>query len=394
MDPQQLLLLAVPAAFIAFGLGWLAARVDIKHLIEGSKALPRSYFRGLNFLLNEEPDRAIDSFIEAVRGDPDTVELHFTLGAMFRRRGETERAIRIHQSLLDRSDLAQADLDRALLELGRDFLKAGMFDRAENAFQALRGTTAEADALRDLLDIFEIEKEWVKAIDCARELEARSGAEMTRRIAHYHCELAQFALLQSRFDESGREISAAFAALRQSVRASILAGELALAAGRTDDAISAWVALERQSPEHLALVAERLLAAYKLAGRADEGLRMLSGALAQTPSYDVLVVVARETVATAGSDAAFALLLRELRRSPTLIGLEQLVQVRFSQMPAEISSELDIVKTLLNQQTRRLSRYVCTRCGFKARQYHWHCPGCRNWDSYPPRRAEELELST
>ncbi|WP_085315606.1 lipopolysaccharide assembly protein LapB [Derxia lacustris] len=394
MDPQQLLLLAVPAAFIAFGLGWLAARVDIKHLIEGSKALPRSYFRGLNFLLTEQPDRAIDSFIEAVQGDPDTIELHFTLGAMFRRRGETERAIRIHQSLLDRADLAQADRDRALLELGRDFLKAGMFDRAENAFETLRGSTVEAEALGDLLDIFEIEKEWVKAIDCARELEARSGAEMTRRIAHYHCELAQFALLQSRFDEAGREISAAFAALRQSVRAGLLAGELALAAGHVEAAIEAWAALGRQSPQHLALVADKLMAAYKQTGRADEGLRLLEGSLAQTPSYDVLLVVARETHATAGPDAAFALLLRELRRSPTLIGLEQLVQARFAQMPADLAAELDIVRTLLHQQTRRLSRYVCARCGFKARQHHWHCPGCRNWDSYAPRRAEELEISS
>ncbi|WP_028311009.1 lipopolysaccharide assembly protein LapB [Derxia gummosa] len=394
MDAQQLLLLAVPAAFIAFGLGWLAARVDIKHLIEGSKSLPRSYFRGLNFLLNEQPDRAIDSFIEAVQGDPETVELHFTLGAMFRRRGETERAIRIHQSLLDRADLAQADRDKALLELGRDFLKAGMFDRAEDAFQKLRGSSVEAEALRDLLDIFEIEKEWVKAIDCARELEMRAGADMTGRIAHYHCELAQFAIMQSRFDEAGREISAAFAAMRHSVRAGILAGELALAAGDVEDAIAAWAALGRQNPHHVALVAEKLMAAYKRLGRDDDGLRMLEGSLAQSASYDVLVIVARETLAREGADAAFALLLRELRRSPTLIGLEQLVQARFAQMPADLAGELDIVKTLLHHQTRRLSRYVCTRCGFKSSRHHWHCPGCRNWDSYPPRRAEELDITS
>ena len=143
MDIEVILLLAVPSIFVIFGLGWFAARVDIKHLLERSKTLPKAYFQGLNFLLNEQPDRAIDSFIEAVKADPDTVELHFTLGGMFRRRGETDRAIRLHQSLLARTDLAVALIERARLELAHDFFKAGMLDRAEEAFAALRASGVE-----------------------------------------------------------------------------------------------------------------------------------------------------------------------------------------------------------------------------------------------------------
>src|SRR3954470_21181980 len=143
-----------------FGLGWLAARIDIKHLLSESRQLPRSYFRGLNFLLNEQPDKAIEAFIEVVKGDPETIELHFALGSLFRRRGETERAIRMHRNLLDRGDLDDTQRLQALHELGQAYLKAGLLDRAEESFARLRGSTYRGEALRFLLDIYQQEKDW------------------------------------------------------------------------------------------------------------------------------------------------------------------------------------------------------------------------------------------
>ena len=150
-------LLALP---LFFALGWMAARVDIRHVMKESRSLPRSYLNGLNFLLNEQPDKAIDAFIEAVRIDPDTVELHFALGSLFRRRGETERAIRMHQHLIDREDLNESQRLQALAELGQDYLKAGLLDRAESVFLRLRGTALNDIALRDLLEIYQQEKDW------------------------------------------------------------------------------------------------------------------------------------------------------------------------------------------------------------------------------------------
>lgn len=392
MDIEVLLLLAVPAAFLTFGLGWFAARVDIKHLLEGSRTLPNSYFRGLNFLLNEQPDRAIDSFIEAVKGDPETVELHFTLGAMFRRRGETDRAIRIHQSLLARSDLPREDRERAQLELGHDFLKAGMLDRAEETFTGLRAGALGRAALEALIEIYEIEKDWDKAIATARELEQAGEVDLRERIAQFQCELAQSALAQSRLDDAQVALDAALDEHRKNVRASMLAGDLALARGQVQQAIDTWIGIERQSPMHLALVAERLMAAHRTLGRAPEGLHLLKTMLAQTPSIDVLDVVYRETLVQHGAQAAHAVVLAELRRTPTLIGLDKLVESRVAITAPEQVPELELVKTLLHQQTRRLARFTCSQCGFKARQFYWQCPGCRQWDTYLPRHVEELEV--
>lgn len=391
MDTEILLLLAVPAAFLVFGLGWLAARVDIKHLLEGSRAVPSSYFRGLNYLLNEQPDRAIDSFIEAVQKDPEAIELHLTLGGMFRRRGETDRAIRLHQSLLSRTDLDHGMRARATLELGRDYLKAGMLDRAEALFLGLQQSAVDVDATQALIEIYEIEKEWRKAIEVAAGLSDREGSNLGPRIAQFHCELAQAALAQSQLDEAQSEVDAALSVNRQCVRASLLSGDIAIARHQPAAAVTAWLAVERQSSVHLSLIGERLMAAHRALGRSAEGLRLVKSMLDQAPSIDLLDVVVQETLSQEGPPAAHALVLAEMKRSPTLLTLSRLVEARLSMATPEQSQELDIVRTLLRQYTQRSSRYVCSHCGFKARQFYWQCPGCRAWDAYSPRRVEELE---
>src|SRR3990172_5693004 len=198
-----------------FGLGWLAARVDLKHLLTESRALPRSYFRGLNFLLNEQPDKAIEAFIEVVRTDPETVELHFALGSLFRRRGESDRAIRMHKHLLDRTDLGEDQRLNALFELGQDYLKAGLLDRAEEALAKLKDSPLRREALDFLLDIYQQEKDWSKAIDTARELERDSGESRQKVIANFHCELAAQHATHSRLEEAEAHLDRALAANRK-----------------------------------------------------------------------------------------------------------------------------------------------------------------------------------
>ena len=362
MDIEVILLLAVPSIFVIFGLGWFAARVDIKHLLERSKTLPKAYFQGLNFLLNEQPDRAIDSFIEAVKADPDTVELHFTLGGMFRRRGETDRAIRLHQSLLARTDLPVALIERARLELAHDFFKAGMLDRAEEAFAALRASGVAQQALEALADIYEIEKEWTRAIDTARELEAVANIDLRARIGQFHCELAQSALAQSRLDDAQDALDAALNTHRKSVRATILAGDLAFAQGDAPRAIEHWIGVEKQSPLHMALVAERLMNAHRTLGQDAQGLRLLKAVLEQSPSVDVLDVVFRETLKQEDARAAHAVVLAELRKTPTLIGLDKLIEARVAIASPDQIPELELVKSLMHEQTRRRTRFTCGHC--------------------------------
>src|SRR4051812_13444281 len=220
-----------------FGLGWMAARVDIRQIVTESRALPRSYFKGLNFLLNEQPDKAIEAFIEVVKVDPETVELHFALGSLFRRRGEYDRAIRMHQNLLDRPDLASDQKLAALSELGEDYLKAGILDRAEEVFKRLEESKQSSSARGHLLEIYEQEKDWTRAIDMAKRLASESGAPRHGDVAQYLCELAASEAAQSRPDVARRHLEAALEVNRKCVRASLLLGDLEKDAGNIEKAI-------------------------------------------------------------------------------------------------------------------------------------------------------------
>jgi lipopolysaccharide biosynthesis regulator YciM len=376
-----------------FGLGWLAARVDIKQLLSESRRLPRSYFKGLNFLLNEQPDKAIEAFIEVVKVDPETVELHFALGSLFRRRGETERAIRMHQTLLERPDLIAEQRLQAMIELGQDYLKAGLLDRAEAVFAKLKDSPHRIEAFKFLLEIYQQEKDWVKAIEAARELERNSGESAQKEIANYYCELAVSDATHSRPDAAKRHLEEALALHRKCVRANLILGDLAAAAGDHAGAIDAWKRIEQQNPAYLALVAQRLLESHRSLGRSDEGLTLLRGYLASFPSLDLLDVAFQSTLDAEGPEAAYKLVKEELRRNQTLLGVDKLLEAQAMVAPAERRNDLELVRNLIQSHTRRLARYRCDNCGFKARQFYWHCPACGGWETYPPKRSEEFELA-
>ena len=374
-----------------FGLGWIAARIDIRHLVHESRALPRSYFKGLNFLLNEQPDKAIEAFIEVVKVDPETIELHFALGSLFRRRGEYDRAIRMHQNLLDRADLGAEQKVLAAAELGEDYLKAGILDRAEEVFQRLANSPQSRVARANLLQIYEQEKDWTRAIEMS---EALAGEPRARDIAQYLCELAASEAAQSRPEVARRHLEAALEANRKCVRASLQLGDLERSSSRLDQAIEHWKRIESQDPAYLALVAQRLLEAYRDAGRAEEGLRLLAGYLERYPSLDLLDTVFQQTLDAQGAEAAYTLVRDELRRNPTLLGLDRLLEAQIiAAADPERRRDLELVRNLVHGHTRRLARYRCENCGFKARQFHWHCPACGGWETYPPRRTEEFDLT-
>jgi lipopolysaccharide biosynthesis regulator YciM len=381
-----------------FGLGWLAARIDIKHLLTESRALPRSYFKGLNFLLNEQPDKAIEAFIEVVKVDPETVELHYALGSLFRRRGEYDRAIRMHQNLIDRADLSAEQRLAALYELGQDYLKAGILDRAEDAFNRLREGPLAAEARSFLLEIYQAEKEWQKAIDMAAEIgagpDASRAESLARDVAHFHCELAAYDATHSRPDEARRHLETALEANRKCVRASLQLGDLERSAGNAERAIENWKRIESQDPSYLALVAQRLLDVFRDTGRLEEGLTLLAGHLERFPSLDLLDTVFQYTLDAKGPEAAYKLVRDELRRNPTLLGLDRLLEAQIAGASSpERRRDLELVKNLVHSHARRMARYRCAACGFRARQFHWHCPGCGGWETYPPRRSEEFDLA-
>jgi len=389
MEAEIWWLLAIP---VLFGLGWVAARVDIRQLVSESRTLPRAYFKGLNHLLNDQPDKAIDAFIEIVTLDPETADMHFALGNLFRRRGEIERAIRVHQNLLARPDLPLEQRTHAQYELGMDYLKAGLLDRAEETFNGLVDGSYSVQARKALLEIYQREKEWSRAIDAASGLQSSGAGARQKEIAQFYCELAQDALVRSDLPDALSLLDKALHADRNSVRATMLLGDALVAQGEVESALTVWKRVEQQSVPHVALVAGRLMDGYRRVGRLQEGVNLLRSYLAEASSIDLLDVVFKAVIELDGVEAAKALVVDELRRNPTLLGLDKLLEARLMDAPAHIWEELSMVKNLIHGYTAKLARYQCSHCGFKARQYYWQCPGCSNWETYPPRRTEELNV--
>jgi lipopolysaccharide biosynthesis regulator YciM len=280
-----------------------------------------------------------------------------------------------------------------MVELGQDYLKAGLLDRAEEVFAKLKESAHRAQALKFLVEIYQNEKDWMKAIEIARELERDSGQSAQKEIANYYCELAVSEATHSRPEIARRHVDAALSAHRKCVRANLILGDLFAATGDHANAIEAWKRIEQQTPAYLTLVAQRLLESHRALGRTEEGLTLLRGYLAGFPSLDLLDVAFQSTLDAEGPEAAYKLVRDELRRNPTLLGLDKLLEAEALVAPPERRSDLELVRNLVHGHTRRIARYRCDNCGFKARQFYWHCPACGGWETYPPRRSEEFDLT-
>ena len=389
MEFQLWMLLIFP---LFFGMGWLAARIDIKDLLSNSNVLPHSYFQGLNFLLNEQQDKAIEAFIEVVKVDPQTVELHFALGSLFRRRGEVDRALRMHHNLLDRADLDDEKRQQAIFELAQDYLKAGILDRAESLFSELESTSYGKQSLEFLLELYQKEHDWLKAIEVSKRLAALSGQSNNKQAAFFCCELASEANVNGNQVAAREHLQQALQTDPDAVRASMMLGDLFAGEGKQEEAIGIWKHIEAQDAQYLPLVAERLLNAYRSLNREADGIALLREYLSKYHSLDLMNVVFAGVLKNEGSAAAYQLVHDELERNPTLLGLDKLLEARLLEVPVDMRADVEMVKDLVHKRTRNLASYHCEHCGFKAQQFYWHCPACQAWGSYSPLRGEETGM--
>ena len=390
MEFEPWMLLIFP---LFFCMGWLAARTDIKELLSESSALPQSYFQGLNFLLNEQQDKAIEAFIEVVKVDPQTIELHFALGSLFRRRGEVDRALRMHHNLVDRADLDDNKRQQAIFELAQDYLKAGILDRAESLFRELENTPYAKPALEFLLELFQKEHDWIKAIEVAKRLATISGAQSySNHAAFFYCELAGEEITAGDPATARGHLQQALTVCPGAVRATMMLGDMASGEGKFEEAIAIWKNIEAQDAQYLPLVAERLLNAYHSLDREVDGIALLREYLDKYHSLDLMNVVFDGVLKNEGSGAAYKLVRDELQRNPSLLGLDKLLEARLLEVPMDRRADIEMVKDLVHKRTRNLAMYHCAHCGFKARQFYWHCPACQAWDSYSPRRSEETGM--
>ncbi len=378
-------LIALPAFF---ALGWLAARVDIKHVLSETRSLPVAYFKGLNYLLNGETNRAVDVYVDIARHHAETIELQFTLGHLFRRRGELERAIRMHQKLLVRRELTVAQKQTAQFELALDFMQAGLFDRAESLLTELADTDYARQARVELLGVYQQEKAWAKAIETAQQLRDERHTYQ-HEIAQFYCELASQGALRSEPAAARVYLQKAIAEHRKCARANMILAELEIASGNVDAAIEAWLRIESQEPLYIALEARALLAAYDTQGRGVEGTKLLLGLLRQYPELDVLDLAYERLLTEQGLIATHEFVRERLKAHPTMPSLRKVLEAHLLVAPDDQKVELELIVKLIHDATREQTMYRCTHCGFKAKQYFWHCPACTEWETFPPVRGAQ-----
>lgn len=377
---MQWLFLLLP---IAAASGWLVARRagSPRQRDGASSSADPAFFRGLNYLLNEQPDKAIDVFLKLTEIDGETAETHLALGALFRRRGEVDRAIRVHQNLVARENLSAAQRGYALYELGRDYMLAGLFDRAEGLFQELvEQGLQERRALRSLIEIYQAEKDWHRCLETADQLQRRSDQPMQTEIAHYHCELADECLRHGRRDEARAHLLDAQAVDPDCIRATMIQAQMEMNAGDPSSALMLYRHLARRGPEYLpAMLPEMLRCCERLGRRAVTN--ELGDLFTAHPSPPLMLELSQAIEREQGAHAALAFLEDYLGGHADLAGAERLLELRLSRLPDQSGSGdpklLEVIRHLVAAQPA----YRCEHCGFEARTLHWQCPSCKHWGS-------------
>lgn len=388
---MELLFLLLPVAwFLGYSLGRKGG--DRKSAGGGSPALYRNYFVGLNYLLNEQPDKAIDTFVEMLTVDSETVETHLALGNLFRRRGETDRAIRIHQNLIARPSLSQDHRKLALLELGQDYLSAGWFDRAESIFQELVSDAKyKVTSLKHLLTIYQQTADWPQAIQAAEQMQAASGQSHAEMIAHFHCEVAEAALANNNTKAAQQALKKAMSLNGQFVRGSLLAAELAYAAGDYREALKAYRRLKADDIPYLAEAVERINACFDQLKDPKGKIEFLRECVAQGAGVTVLLALAETVRAQDGDKAAGLLIMEQLRKRPSLRGLYRLVELFIANSDSKARDYLEMLADIMRNLIAKRPVYRCASCGFAGKTLYWHCPSCKSWGTHKPIQGLEGE---
>lgn len=379
----ELLLLLLPVAALS---GWMVAKRSMPRAPRQSTAdLSSNYFKGLNYLLNEQPDKAIEVFVKMLEVDSETVETHLALGNLFRRRGEVDRAIRIHQNIIARPTLSRQQRTQALFELGIDYMRAGLLDRAESLFQELTEINEHTEAaLRQLIDIYQQEKDWDKAIAAVRKLENATGKRKEATIAHYYCELAEEARQEANHGRSMQMLKQALACDKNCVRASILQGDIEREAGNYKQAIRAYKRVEQQGPDYLAEVIEPLVFCYRRLGGTAELVEYLRQLLHSHGGITTMITLAELIRQQDGDSAAAEFITEQLRARPSVRGLDRLIELNLANSQGEAHDNLLIIRDLTHQLLEGRPGYRCNNCGFSGKSMHWQCPGCKQWNTVKP----------
>ncbi len=388
MNIMWLLLLLV-AIFCAWYLGYRAARGN--RFVMQKVNLPRDYLVGLNFLLNEEPDKAVDVFVKMLEVDSDTVETHLAVGKLFRRRGEVDRAIRIHQNLIARPQLDKAYREQSLFELGQDYLSAGVLDRAERIFLEVVNTREYAvAALRALLDIYQQEKAWESAVQIANKLGVTTKQNMQPIIAHYYCELAEAVHAKNQNEQANQYLKQALDADSQSVRASLLQAKLDMNKGDYKAALKNLKRIKDQNADYLSEAIDALAACYEKLNEEEKLVTYLMEVLDKYPKIPVVLILSERIRKWKGDKIAANFVADYVRRYPSISGLHLFINLHVSNVEGRAHDDLVILQNLTKKLLADKPGYQCVSCGFSGKTLHWQCPGCKQWGAVKPVHSLEV----
>ncbi len=380
--------------FVALVIGWLLGKAERKKPVttDSGSPLGKEYFQGLNLLLNEKQDEAMELLLKTLDVNRDTFDTYLVMGTLYRRRGEVERSIPIHQDLLSRPNITKIQQSTVRLELARDYLKAGLLDRSERLLKELaeEAGSNQVPALEFLLSINEMENDWRAAVQTAEKL-AGKGKQVAVNRAHYHCEQAQCCLQVGDLVEARRELKEALASDRNCVRASLMQAELETKAGNEKEAIKALRRVLEQDADYIPETLNLLRENYQKIDQLGDLVKYLFTCLEQHPAISIVIVLSDLVRQLQGDKEAAFVLSEYLKKRPTVRGLDRLIQYHMDNTDGPARENLGLLQAFTQRLIQDKPIYRCGKCGFQGKTLHWQCPTCKNWGAIKPIRGLEGE---
>ena len=372
-----------PYAYISIAgvVGWFSATYFSKRSADHFPVLKlkKDYFAGLNYLINDQTDKALDVFLKMIEIDDDTVEMHFALGGLYRRRGEIDRAIKIHSSLLDKETLNNEQKHLALTELALDYYRTGVFDRAEKLYlKILQSDSSDVNSMRYLMRIYEQEKDWIKAINLAERLQRKSGESQREIIAFYYCELAQ-RYIRKDMMKACQYYKQALAVKDDSARALLGLADYHINNSEYEQAIDSYSKVMSNNMTYLPLVMDSIQQCYFMLNDKEGMRKFLWSAFKKKPTISVVLALVEYKQQYENDKAAIDFLIEHVRKYPTIYGLNYLVMFYLANSFGDLHQKLMILKLFLDRIIESKDLYQCPQCGFSGKSFYWLCPGCKTW---------------
>ena len=381
------ILLPITLLPVFFAMGWFAARIDMKTVLKQAKSVPAGFYKSLDALVDRNSGRAARELAEVIDQQPQSYDLNLTLGKLYRQRGENDKAINMHQALLDSPDTVNEKRARVLFELAQNYQSAGLVDRAEQIFIGLQEGNMAREARQHLLSIYQQDRDWEKAIATAQLL-AHDEQTYQFEIAQFYCEMAQAALFRGNDDAAQQNVQAALQANPKCTRANMIAGDIAVKQGRFQDAVTAYSAIEQQNHAYLSMVGERLYDAYDALGNPQAGLDVLTGYAKTFPDVDLNQVIYDKSLMLHGEQTATQTVLELIRAKPDLNGMYRLLGLHLPELNPQWKADADMMRNVIGRQLQKSFMYRCRSCHFKSLVHFWHCPACNKWETFTPNKIE------